>query len=260
MTHGTSGGQDSDNGEDTEEDEELNTESKPLIGPKSNVSIDVDDSPPPQDSTPLLVSSDQHHNYSTIANSTQPGLDSGMQTGQTNRLFRITEEEEEERGLTASMPTSLSPPPEDYRLQKGAARSYRHIPVTDADDEDDDTYQAKLLAMQKEARRKRKIRRTISGALDITEDVGVAILGSENLSKVCDHVPPTPQPSTPRASPRSSIGTRVHVLVCALCVYVHKYSMYTCLYLCTYVQWVYVHIRCITLGRVHRESILCVGC
>ena len=223
MTHGTSGEHNSDHDEETEEDEELNTESKPLLGPKPNVSIDVANSPSLQDTTPLLVSSKQHHNYSTLANSTQPrtdpSLDSTVRTARTNRLHKITEEEDE-GGLTVSLPSSLSPPPEDYHLQKGAARSYRHIPVTDADDEDDDAYQAKLLAMQKEARRKRKIRRTISGALDITEDVGVAILGSENLSKVCDHVPPTPQPSTPRASPRSSIGmyVRTCTCVCTMCV------------------------------------------
>jgi sodium/potassium/calcium exchanger 6 len=203
MTHDTSVARDN---ADDENNEELNTSSHPLPtrGPQFIIQEDTP-SPPAHDDTPLLSSSSRQ-NYSAIIKppivTINDGLESSLRPAPVVRLTDIREEDE--NGLTVSLPASLSPPPEQEGIRPAGAQSHRQLPITDLDEDDDDTYQAKLLAMQQEARRRRKIRRTISGALDITEDLGVAILGSENLSRACDHVPSTPQPSTPVQSRRTS--------------------------------------------------------
>ena len=244
MTHDTSVARDN---ADDENNEELNTSSHPIPtrGPQFIIQEDTP-SPPAHDDTPLLSSSSRQ-NYSAIIKppivTINDGLESSLRPAPVVRLTDIREEDE--NGLTVSLPASLSPPPEQEGIRPAGAQSHRQLPITDLDEDDDDTYQAKLLAMQQEARRRRKIRRTISGALDITEDLGVAILGSENLSRACDHVPSTPQPSTPVQSRRTSSG-----ILCSVCVvgaHVRMYFMYS-----TYVHT--VHTCTVHTYYVHTYS------
>ena len=72
-------------------------------------------------------------------------------------------------------------------------------------------YQLKLYNQQKLARRqRRRFRKTVSGALDITEDITVAVLGNPQLSAACHHTADSTVPSeapTPPPSRMPSSGT-----------------------------------------------------
>ena len=182
----------------SDEDEELNTEQRPLLDANASSAPLVDESkaerhPSPDDSTPLLVSAGPRRDYHTV---TPRGSINDLQRSLQHPPLAIFEEEEEENQLTASLPSSLGHSTahvETRRREEGA------FPLTDTGDEDE-TFQAKLFAVRKEARHRRKLRKTISGALDITEDVTVALLGNPNLAEACHHSPATSRSDTPAPS------------------------------------------------------------
>ena len=152
----------------------------------------------------LLVSAGPRRDYHTVAPRSINDLQRSMQYPPP----AIFEEEEKENQLTASLPSSLghsTAHAETRGKEEGA------FPLTDTGDEDE-MFQAKLFAVCKEASHKRRLRKTISGTLDITEDVTVALLGTPNLAEACHHSPAPSRSDTPAPSdtPPAAQGEPVH--------------------------------------------------
>ena len=199
-------------GQDGDEDEELNTGQKPPVAANASSAPQVDTSkaaspPPPDDTTPLLHSASPRRAYHTVpVRSAADDLQRSLQHPHPT----IFEEEEEENQLIASLPSSLGH--NSLHMETTPVRKEGGMfSLTDTGD-DDETFQAKLFAVRKEARHRRKLKRTISSALDITEDVSVALLGNPNLAEACHHSP-TPSrsdtPPTPSDTPPTTQGVFV---------------------------------------------------
>ena len=212
----------------TDEDEELNTERRPLLSANTTSAPPVDDSkaersPSPDDSTPLLDSAGPRRDYHTVPSW---GNINDLQRSLQHPSPAIFEDEDEENQLTASLPSSLGRSAshvETRRREEGA------FPLTDTGD-DDETFQAKLFAVRKEARHRRRMRKTISGALDITEDVTVALLGNPNLAEACHHSPApsrsdTPAPSDTPPAPQGGLSlTNICMHICSRLDVNHPWS------------------------------------
>ena len=165
------------------------------LGPVSpNVAINSDQESLRPISPNVAINGDQESIRLVLSRSTVNDLERSFQTPQPT----ILEDEEDENQLTASLPSTLGL----HQAEAGTGQEWRGrgvFPLTDTGD-NDETFQAKLLAVRKEARHRRKLRKTISGALDITEDVSVALLGNPNLAEACHHSPAASQPESPRPS------------------------------------------------------------
>lgn len=217
----------------SDNDEELNTEQRPLLAANNKSALQQDRStaeahPLPDDSTPLLDSASLRRDYRTVSpmfgiNSEQENLrpvsprvaiNSDLERSLHTSQPTIWEDEEDENQLTASLPSSLVLRPSEAVTGQGW-RERGVFPLTDTGD-DDETFQAKLLAVRKEARHRRKMRKTISGALDITEDVSVALLGNPNLAEACHHSPAASRSDTPQpnVSQPSAQGVCTYVELC----------------------------------------------
>ena len=198
----------------SDENAELNTEQRPLVtANRSSAPPQVDNSkgvarPSPDDTTPLLNSASPRRDYHSVP---PRGTINGLERSLQHAPPRVLEEEEEDQ-LTATLPASLGHSSSQVETRP-AQREQRVSPLTDTGD-DDETFQAKLLAVRKEARHRRRLRKTISGALDITEDVTVALLGNPNLAEACHHSPAASRTDTPTPSDSPPPTQGVFLLIC----------------------------------------------
>ena len=186
-------------GQGDDEDEELNTGQNPAVAANASIAPQVDTSkaaspPQPDDTTPLLTAASPRRAYHAVP--LRVAADDLQRSLQHPPPMIL--EEEEENQLTASLPSSLGH--NSLHVETTPVRKEEGIfSLTDAGD-DDETFQAKLFAVRKEARHRRKLKRTISSALGITEDVSVALLGNPNLAEACHHSPTPSRSDTPTPS------------------------------------------------------------
>lgn len=204
-------------GQGGDEDEELNTGQKPSVTANASSAPQVDTSkaaspPPPDDTTPLLLdSASPRRAYLAVPLS---GATNDLQWSLQHPTPTIFEDEEENQ-LTASLPSSLGH--NSLHVETTPVRKEEGMfSLTDTGD-DDETFQAKLFAVRKEARHRRRLKRTISSALGITEDVSVALLGNQNLAEACHHSPAPSRPDTPTPSDTPPTTQGVFVAYVAVC-------------------------------------------